>query len=154
MSGSCCCGGFGCRPLRPPFQISKGGCSTSAEMLGLCRITVNSSRSGKYLHPNDSVDKEEHHDEQSDMRQSLQTEHQHSHTHWPKRGVGGWGGVTAGRPGRTWWRSTAGYGSPLSGSAASQDAWHGRVGRTWWTLMHFQSPAFKKPPKTQRIWWT
>lgn len=44
------------------------------------RITVHSCRTRKYLHPDDGVDKEEHHDEQSYMRESLRTEHGHSHT--------------------------------------------------------------------------
>lgn len=54
-------------------------------MLEMRRITVHSYRKRKYLHPNDGVDKEEHHDEQSYMRESLRTEQRHSHTLWVKR---------------------------------------------------------------------
>lgn len=50
-------------------------------MLEMRTITVHSYRirNRKYLHPDDGVDKEEHHDEQSYMRESLRTEHRHSH---------------------------------------------------------------------------
>lgn len=57
-----------CHPLRPPFQISDGGCDTKAGMLEVGRDTVCSCRNGKYLHPDDGVDKEEHDDEQSYVR--------------------------------------------------------------------------------------
>lgn len=53
-------------------------------MLEMCRKTVHSCRNRKYLHPDDGIDKEEHHDEQSYMRESLRTEHRHSHTLWVK----------------------------------------------------------------------
>lgn len=48
-------------------------------MLEMRTIRVNSYRNRKYLHPDDGIDKEEHHDEQSYMRESLRTEHRHSH---------------------------------------------------------------------------
>lgn len=54
-------------------------------MLEVCRVTVCSDRNGKYLHPDDGVDKEEHDDEQSYVRESLQTEQQHSRAHWVNR---------------------------------------------------------------------
>lgn len=43
------------------------------------RITVVSRRIRKYLHPDDGVDEEEHHDEQSYVRQSLRAEHRQGH---------------------------------------------------------------------------
>lgn len=58
-------------------------------MLEMCRITAHSYRNRRYLHPDDGVDEEEHHDEQGYMRESLQTQHQQSLSggNIPKEGV-------------------------------------------------------------------
>lgn len=57
-----------------PGKIQKQTLVSDQQVQEMYTVLVQVTNKSLYLHPDDSVDKEEHHDEQSDMRKSLQTQ--------------------------------------------------------------------------------